>query len=70
MPSSSSEPPRELPRPAHTPHDPVEPAIKPGGAALHVVLNKGFDGRGRPSYANASGLNGQESPFCGAVFAA
>jgi len=39
-------------------------------AALEVVFNKGFDGRGRPSYANGSGLNGQESPFCGAVFVA
>jgi hypothetical protein len=33
-------------------------------------LNKGFGGRRRPSYANARGLNGQESLFCGAVFVA
>jgi len=39
-------------------------------AALEVVFNKGSDGRGRPSYANGSGLNGQESPFWGAVFVA
>jgi len=34
------------------------------------VFNNSFDGRGRPSYANGSGLNGQESPFSGAVLVA
>jgi len=35
-----------------------------------VVFNNGFDGRGRPSYANGNGSNGQESPSCRAVFVA
>jgi hypothetical protein len=39
-------------------------------AAPEVVFNNGFDGRGRPSYANGNGLNGQESPSCRAVFVA
>ena len=37
---------------------------------MKVVFNKGFDGRGRPSYATGKGLNGQESPTCRAVFIA